>query len=30
MYEKLVHDLRLHHGTVVETYSKDGAKIGEN
>lgn len=29
MYEELIHDLRLHHDTVVETYSKDGVKIAE-
>ena len=29
MYEELIHDLMLHHDTVVETYSKDGVKIAE-
>lgn len=29
MYEELVHDLRLHHDTVVETYSQDGINITE-
>lgn len=29
MYEELIHDLRLHHDTVVETYSQDGMEITE-
>lgn len=27
MYDELIHDLRLHHDTVVETYCEDGVKI---
>ena len=29
MHEELIHDLRLNHDTVVETYSQDGMEITE-